>query len=156
MTVHILKRQQEIAAPVTDVFEFFADARNLQSLTPPWLNFRILTPGRIPMHAGAVIQYALRVHRIPVHWTTVIPVWNPPHEFVDVQIRGPYLLWHHRHTFEAAGSVTRMTDEVHYKLPWGPLGTLAHALMVRRDLACIFDFRATAITQFFSTRPETA
>jgi ligand-binding SRPBCC domain-containing protein len=144
-----LIREQSIARPLDDVFAFFADARNLETLTPPWLRFQILTPGDIDMHAGAIIQYALQVHGLPVHWTTAIAAWKPPYEFVDVQLRGPYVLWHHRHTFTAEGGSTRMLDEVNYALPFGPLGRAAHYLFVRRDLEQIFDYRANKIAQIF-------
>lgn len=140
-----LVREQVIGRPLDEVFAFFADARNLETLTPPWLRFQILTPGKIEMRAGTIIQYALRVHAFPVHWTTAISAWNPPFEFVDVQLRGPYVLWHHRHTFEARGGETRMVDEVNYALPFGPLGRALHRVFVRRDLENIFDFRAEKI-----------
>lgn len=138
-----------IPRPLDEVFRFFASAQNLETLTPPWLRFEILTPGRIEMHVGTIIQYALRLHGIPIYWTTTIPVWNPPFEFIDVQLRGPYVLWHHRHTFETRGDVTWMTDEVHYRLPLGPLGRMAHGLFVRRDLENIFDYRAEVVSRLF-------
>jgi ligand-binding SRPBCC domain-containing protein len=147
-----LVREQIVPQPLDDVFAFFADARNLETLTPPWLRFQILTPGEIEMRAGAMIQYALRVHGVPVNWTTAITTWKPPFEFVDMQLRGPYVLWHHRHTFESLGERTRMIDEVHYALPWGPLGRAAHALLVRRDLRQIFDYRTEVIERIFRAR----
>ena len=145
MKPYCLYREQIIARPIDEVFQFFADAQNLETLTPPWLNFQILTPLPIKMHAGAIIQYSLRLHGISVHWTTAITDWQPPFEFVDVQLRGPYLMWHHRHRFEAIGEQTRMTDEIHYALPYGWLGRLAHAVFVARDLAAIFEFRARSV-----------
>ena len=144
-----LIREQTIARPLDEVFEFFADARILETLTPPWLRFQILTPGEIPMHCGAIIQYALRVHGLPVHWTTTIAAWKPPYEFIDVQLRGPYVLWHHRHTFAAESGSTRMIDEVNYALPFGPLGRAVHYLFVLRDLERIFDYRAEKVAQIF-------
>ena len=150
MTTYQLLREQTISRPLEEVFTFFADAKNLETLTPRWLNFEILTPGRIPMQAGAIIQYALRLRGIPINWTTSIAVWNPPFEFVDVQLHGPYVLWHHRHTFESIGNNTRMTDEVHYRLPFGWIGNAAHSLMVRRDLQMIFDFRQRTIDEIFA------
>ena len=116
MSTYQLVREQIIPRPLDDAFSFFADARNLETLTPPLLHFEILTPGTIEMQVGTIIQYALRVHGIPIHWTTAISVWNPPFEFVDVQLRGPYVLWHHRHTFESLGDSTRMVDEVNSPL----------------------------------------
>ena len=145
MKPYRLFREQMIARPIDEVFQFFADAQNLEKLTPPWLSFQILTPLPIAMHAGAIIQYALRLHGIPVRWTTAITEWMPPLEFVDVQLVGPYVMWHHRHRFEAIGEQTRMTDEIHYVLPYGWLGRLAHNAFVARDLAAIFEFRARSV-----------
>lgn len=147
MSTYRLFREQTVDRPLEEVFAFFADARNLETLTPPWLRFEILTPGHIEMQVGTIIQYALRVHGLPVHWTTAITVWNPPFEFVDVQLKGPYVLWHHRHTFESLGNATRMTDEVHYRLPFGWIGNVVHAVLVRRDLDTIFNYRAQVVRQ---------
>lgn len=155
MSTYRLIREQVIARPLDEVFVFFADVRNLETLTPPWLQFEILTPGEIEMRVGSIIQYALRVHGLPVHWTTAITVWNPPHEFVDVQLRGPYVLWHHRHTFESAGHSTRMIDEVNYRLPLGWIGRAMHSLMVRRDLETIFDFREQTVKRLLELAPST-
>lgn len=153
MSTYRLIREQIISRPLDEVFAFFADARNLETLTPPWLQFEILTPGEIEMRVGSIIQYALRVHGLPVHWTTAITVWNPPHEFVDVQLRGPYVLWYHRHTFESVGNSTRMTDEVNYRLPLGWIGRAMHSLMVRRDLKTIFDYREQTVKQLLEAAP---
>ena len=133
--------------PIGEVFEFFALARNLERITPHWLRFEVLTPEPVPMHAGALIDYRLRVHGIPLRWTSRIEEWVPGRSFVDRQLRGPYKLWHHRHTFRATGSGTLVRDHVDYALPLGPLGGAAHALMVRSDLEQIFDFRQTAVRQ---------
>ena len=153
MSTYRLIREQVISRPLDEVFAFFADARNLETLTPPWLRFEILTPGQIEMRAGAIIQYALRVHGLPIHWTTAITVWNPPFEFVDVQLHGPYVLWHHRHTFEAVGNSTRMIDEVSYRLPFGWFGRAMHSVMVRRDLKTIFDYREQTVKQLLEAAP---
>ena len=155
MSTYRLIREQTIERPLDEVFSFFADARNLETLTPPMLRFEILTPGYIEMRVGAIIQYALRVHGLPIHWTTGITVWNPPFEFVDVQLRGPYVLWHHRHTFEAVGDSTRMVDEVNYRLPLGWVGRAMHRVMVRRDLKAIFDFREQTVKRLFESERKT-
>lgn len=154
MSTDRLIREQTIARPLDEVFPFFADARNLETLTPPWLRFEILTPGKIDMQVGTIIQYALRVHGLPIRWTTAITVWNPPYEFVDVQLQGPYVLWHHRHTFEALGESTRMVDEVHYRLPIGWLGRAMNSLFVRRDLRAIFDYREQTIRRLLDAVPS--
>lgn len=155
VSTYQLIRAQTVNQPIDAVFAFFADARNLESLTPPFLHFEILTPGDIEMRVGTIIQYALRVHGLPIHWTTAITVWNPPIEFVDVQLRGPYVLWHHRHTFEAVGNSTRMIDEVNYRLPLGWIGRMMHRLLVRRDLKAIFDYREQTVKLLLESVPGT-
>jgi ligand-binding SRPBCC domain-containing protein len=128
---YLLRREQFIAHPVERVFSFFSDARNLERITPPWLRFEVLTAGPIELRAGALIQYRIGWGMIPLRWTTEIVEWCSPHRFMDVQLRGPYRLWQHTHRFEPVEGGTRMTDEVEYALPLGPLGRLAHALKVR-------------------------
>lgn len=138
---YILERQQYFPAPMTTVFPFFADARNLAAITPPWLGFRILTADPIEMAVGARIDYRIRLAGVPVHWRTRITQWEPGHGFVDEQEKGPYALWRHTHRFEEIGPGVLMTDRVDYRLRFGPLGGLAHALAVGPALARIFDYR---------------
>jgi ligand-binding SRPBCC domain-containing protein len=145
--VHVLEREQRIAAPKEKVFEFFADAFELEAITPPWLGFEVLTPGPVDMHAGTLIAYRMALHGVPVSWLTRIEHWEPQTAFVDRQLRGPYRLWHHVHTFEPCGRGTLMRDRVSYALPLGLLGELAHAALVRRDLARIFDFRRESVAR---------
>lgn len=128
-----------------DVFPFFADARNLEAITPPLLRFRVVTPEPIDMRVGTLIQYRLRLHGVPIDWLTSIQAWEPPVRFVDVQVRGPYALWHHTHVFEDTVDGTLMRDTVRYAIGFGPFGALAHRLLVRRDLEAIFDHRAAAV-----------
>jgi ligand-binding SRPBCC domain-containing protein len=143
--VHVLERSQRLPGSTDDVFSFFADALNLERITPDWLGFRVLTPGPIAMERGTLIEYRLRLHDVPIRWLTRIEVWQPPARFVDVQVRGPYRLWHHTHSFEPDGDVTLMRDTVRYALPRGPLGELARRAFVARDLARIFDYRHEAV-----------
>ena len=141
-----LERRQSLPLPPEGVFPFFADALNLERITPPWLGFRVLDPAGIEMGPGTLIEYRLRLHRVPVRWLTRIEVWEPPRRFVDTQVRGPYRDWRHEHMFIAEGDAgTLMRDRVNYELPLGPLGSAAHALFVRRDLARIFDYRRDAV-----------
>jgi len=148
MNVHTLQRAQVLPGPPAEVFAFFADARNLEAITPPLLRFRVRNPDAIDMRAGALIRYRLRVRGVPVSWTTRISVWDPPLRFVDEQLRGPYALWHHAHTFEDDGAGgTLMRDTVRYAVGFGPLGALAVRLIVRRDVEAIFDYRATRIVE---------
>jgi ligand-binding SRPBCC domain-containing protein len=135
--------------PLAEVFAFFSDARNLADITPPWLGFRMLTPGTIRLQRGAGISYQLSVHGIPIRWTTEIRQWLPSHRFVDGQVSGPYALWHHTHRFEALNGGTRMNNVVRCQLPFGPLGRWINALMVRRDVKQIFDYREQRIRELF-------
>jgi ligand-binding SRPBCC domain-containing protein len=142
---YLLEREQWLARPIAEVFAFFADPTNLEAITPEWLRFTIVTPQPIAMAAGTVIEYRLHWHRIPLRWTSLIEVWEPPHRFLDVQLRGPYRLWRHTHTFEARAGGTVIRDEVRYRLPLGWLGVAMHRLSVRRDLEAIFEERTRRI-----------
>lgn len=150
---HTLRREQWIPRPLQEVFGFFSDARNLQEITPSWLGFRILTPGPIRIAAGARLRYRLSLHGLPIAWTTEIRHWDPPFRFVDVQLTGPYVLWHHTHRFETHHGGTRMTDVVRYRLPFGFVGRAIHALKVRSDVERIFDYRFQRIGERFATTP---
>ena len=144
--VHLLERAQRLELPVERAFEFFGQARNLEAITPQWLGFTLISPEPIEMRAGTLIDYRLKLHGVPVRWRTRIEAWEPPLRFVDVQLRGPYRLWEHTHTFEPDGEhAVVIGDRVRYALPFGPLGRIAHALLVRRDLQRIFDYRAQAV-----------
>jgi ligand-binding SRPBCC domain-containing protein len=145
VNVHRLQREQYVDRPLADVFDFFAEPHNLERITPPWLSFTVLTPDPIEMGVGALIDYRLRVHGVPLRWTSRIEDWEPGRSFVDRQLRGPYGLWHHRHTFAEAGQGTVVRDEVDYAMPFGALGDLAHPLFVRRDLERIFTYRHEAV-----------
>jgi ligand-binding SRPBCC domain-containing protein len=149
MRLHLLEREQPIDRPPAVVFAFFADAVNLEALTPPLLRFEVETPGPIAMAAGTRISYRLRLHGLRLRWLTEIREWSPPHRFVDTQLRGPYAVWRHTHEFEAlTGGGTLMRDSVRYRLALWPLGELAMPL-VRRDLEAIFDFRREAVARLF-------
>jgi ligand-binding SRPBCC domain-containing protein len=150
MDIRILQREQRLPGTPAEVFEFFADARNLEAITPPLLRFRVVTPAPISMRRGTLIRYRLRVRGVPVRWLTEIKEWDPPHRFVDQQLKGPYALWHHTHTFEADGHETIMRDTVRYRIGYGPLGALADALLVRRDVAAIFDYRAQRVRELLT------
>lgn len=129
-----------------EVFPFFAEARNLGAITPPWLKFEVLTPAPIEMRAGTLIDYRIKVHGVPFRWRTEIAEWQPPHRFVDVQLSGPYLLWRHTHTFEERDGGTLCRDHVRYR-PRG--GALIHWLFVRRDVERIFQYRQQRLRELF-------
>lgn len=144
MRVHTLRRTQVLDGTPEEVFGFFADAANLEAITPPLLRFRVVTPAPIAMGVGTFIQYRLRLHGIPIRWDTLIQAWEPPHRFVDVQTRGPYALWHHTHELSPVdGGRTLMRDTVRYALGWAEV---AHRF-VRRDLEAIFTYRAASVAR---------
>lgn len=146
----VFESEQEVAAPVSEVFDFFSRAENLQRITPPSLHFKILTPLPIEMKSGALIDYKLRIRGLPMRWRTEICEWNPPFSFVDVQLKGPYALWHHTHTFSAlAGERTLMRDRVRYQVPFGPLGLLVAPLLVTPEIERIFAHRTRVIGELF-------
>jgi ligand-binding SRPBCC domain-containing protein len=144
-----LSRTQWVPRPLEEVFPFFADAGNLEILTPPWLSFRILTPRPIAMHPGTLLDYRIRWHGIPMRWRTEITQWQPPFLFQDIQLRGPYLLWRHTHHFESSNGGTLLTDRVEYALPFGIVGRITHALSVRSAVRQIFDYRCERILERF-------
>ena len=150
MTLHIFETELRLPLPPEKVFPFFADAHNLETITPPWLNFRILTPGAIPMRAGTLIDYQIRIHGFPVCWRTEITAWDPPFSFRDEQRRGPYRVWRHTHTFEAVDGGTLCRDHVTYAVPGG---ALINRLFVRRDVEKIFAYRAEALKKHFAANP---
>ena len=137
--------EQDIDLDREQVFDFFADAQNLERITPPFLRFRIASQLPIEMCEGAEILYRLKIHGISVSWRTRIKVWEPPFRFVDEQIAGPYKRWVHEHRFEEHGCGTRMFDRVDYQPPGGPFAGLINRLVVRSDVAKIFAWRSQAI-----------
>jgi hypothetical protein len=137
-----------------DTFAFFADAYNLEALTPPWLRFAILTPRPISMKTGTMIDYRLRLHGLPLRWRTQIARWDPGVCFVDTQVRGPYRRWEHTHRFEPLVGSTRIHDRVVYELPLGRLGDIAQRLLVARELERVFDYRAAAVTRILGTTDD--
>jgi ligand-binding SRPBCC domain-containing protein len=148
MGIWKIHREQYVPRPLAEVFPFFADARNLEAITPPWLRFRILDlPDRID--AGTEILYRLRWHGVPMRWKTIITVWRPGLEFVDIQKIGPYVMWQHTHLFRPEGEGTRIIDEIEYRLPMGPVGNLIRRWIVAPDLERIFDYRAARIAEQF-------
>jgi ligand-binding SRPBCC domain-containing protein len=150
MTLHRVHREQWVAHPIDEVFDFFSRAENLERITPPWLGFRILPPKPGELKQGATIAYALRIHGIPVKWRTSIERWEPPREFVDVQEKGPYRVWRHTHRFSEVNGGTLLQDDVEYALPFGFLGRIVNRLQVAGDVAEIFDYRERRIRELFA------
>jgi ligand-binding SRPBCC domain-containing protein len=133
-----------VPLPRERVFAFFAEAANLERVTPPELHFGILTRRPIPMREGALIDYRLSLFGVPLRWRARIARWYPPAGFVDEQLRGPYRLWEHTHRFREDGGATTVEDVVRYALPLAPFGEVLHPL-VRLQLERIFRFRRSAV-----------
>lgn len=149
LRLHVIERSQWVPAPVAETFAYFGDAAHLESLTPPWLHFGIVTPLPVEICEGALIDYRLRLHGLPVHWRTCITNWQAGAEFTDEQLQGPYARWVHRHTFRAERGGTRLGDRVEYALPLDPLSRPVQSLYVRPLLERIFDFRGDVILRTF-------
>jgi len=144
-----LERVQIVPHDLPTVFGFFKDPRNLETITPPWLNFRILRATDEEVRQGTRIAYRLRWRLFPLRWESRIAEYEENRRFADEMLRGPYRRWYHRHLFRAVPAGTEIRDEVEYVLPLGPLGRLAHAVTVRRQLRTIFDYRQGRIAELF-------
>lgn len=142
-----LVAEVRLPRPRDEVFPFFADARNLDVLTPPWLHFEVTTGGEIRMEVGARIDYRLKLRGIPISWRSRISAWEPPDRFVDEQEKGPYRSWHHEHVFDEVAGLTVARDIVHYDVPGG---RLIHALFVENDVRKIFAFRHRKMQELFA------
>jgi ligand-binding SRPBCC domain-containing protein len=147
-----LQRTQVVPRPLEEAFAFFADPRNLEAITPPWLRFRILeAPDEL--RRGSLLRYRLRLFGVPLGWRTEIAEWVAPWSFVDRQLEGPYRLWVHAHRFSAVAGGTEIHDHVRYRLPGGPLAPAVHRLAVRGRLDGIFDFRARRLEELLGKPP---
>jgi ligand-binding SRPBCC domain-containing protein len=146
---YTLDRTQLVHARREQLFDFFVDPRNLPHITPPWIHFEIVQVEQSPLAGGTMQEYRIRWLGVPLSWETLIAEFEHGRRFTDVQTRGPYRYWRHEHTFEDAGDATLVRDRVQYQLPFGLLGRFAHALLVRRQLAAIFDYRARIIEEVF-------
>lgn len=166
MNHHTIDTSVVLPGSLAAVFPFFAAAENLEAITPPWLNFKILTPSPVRMQVGALIDYQIKIHGVPVRWRTRIAVWEPPYRFVDEQIKGPYRRWWHEHTFEevssgvsagasggvagSGGPAVLAKDHVEYAVPGGPLEPIVHSLFVKNDVRRIFDYRQETLRKLFA------
>jgi ligand-binding SRPBCC domain-containing protein len=147
-----LERSQTVARPRAEVFAFFSDAANLQRITPSFVGFQLLTPPPVPIAEGTLIDYRIRLYGVPVRWRTRIERFEPGVAFSDIQLKGPYRSWHHRHTFTDVPGGTRMDDVVDYEIPFGVLGRVARAIFVARSLERIFDYREKIIDELFGAK----
>ena len=155
VALHVFTTAMNVPLPRERVFAFFANAANLQHITPPELHFRILTPQPVPMQEGILIDYRLRLFGVPLRWQARISRWEPPIGFIDEQVHGPYRVWEHTHRFHDGGQATIIEDVVRYRLPIAPLGDIFHPL-VRLQLERIFRFRQSAVRSYLLGEPHTA
>lgn len=149
MKLYNLQRKQIIPRRRKEVFAFFSKPENLSLLTPPSLEFNILTPVPVQMNEGALVDYTIKVAGLPVRWTTLITLFDAPTIFVDVQLKGPYSFWHHTHEFADVDRGTEMTDSVRYGMPAGCLGSIVHTLFVKPQLRRIFEYREKRLKEIF-------
>lgn len=149
MSERVLHSEQWFPAPLQEVFDFFATAENLERITPPLLQFRIVTPTPIQMEVATRIDYRLKIRGLPARWTSEITAWEPPRRFVDEQLRGPYRSWIHEHRFEETHGGTQVIDRVRYRAPGGQL---LHRWLIRPDLERIFAYRAQVLGDLFGTK----
>jgi ligand-binding SRPBCC domain-containing protein len=149
MRIREFQSELWLPKPLEDVFGFFSDAANLNAITPPWLNFRMVTASPIDMRVGTLIDYRLRIRGIPVSWRTKITLWEPPYRFADEQVRGPYRFWRHQHEFESKDDGTLVRDRVNYSVPFD---FIAHGLMVKRDVQRIFSYREEQLRSIFGVQ----
>lgn len=143
---YILNAECVVPASLDDVFEFYSNAMNLERITPPWMNFRVVSKPPIDMHVGRLIDYKLKVMGLPLRWQSEITAWEPKRRFIDEQRRGPYKFWEHEHTFEEVDGGVRVCDEVQYAVPGG---AIIHRLKVRPDIEKIFAYREKKQKEMF-------
>ncbi len=153
--IHKLVRTQQLPISLAEAWDFFSSPLNLPDITPPWLDFSLTSEGSESMYAGMIITYCLKpIMGLPMCWVSEITHVAEPFFFVDEQRIGPYRLWHHQHRFREQPGGVEMTDIVHYALPWGLLGELAHRTVVRRKLGRIFDYRRSRLAEIFTRPPH--
>jgi ligand-binding SRPBCC domain-containing protein len=153
MKTYWLRKSVWLAQLPAKVFEFFASPGNLDRLTPPWLNFTILTPATSQVKQGALLDYRLRIRGLPIRWQSEIAIWEPPRRFVDRQTKGPYSLWIHEHTFEERDNGTLVGDNVEYAVPGG---TIVQKLLIAPDLERIFNYRHKILEELFNPAKSTS
>ena len=150
MKLYSLNFKQKINAPIEEVFDFFSKPENLSKITPPKLNFTILTPTPIKMMKGQIIDYTIKLIGFKVHWRTLITDYEPAYSFIDQQIKGPYSIWHHQHTFKKIKNSVEIYDDIQYSIPFGIIGRILHYFWIRKELENIFKYREKVINKIFS------
>ncbi len=152
MKVHKLQYKQFIDRNINEVFDFFSNPENLSVITPEKLNFTILTPCPIKMKDGQLIDYTITLLGKKIRWRTMITAFEPPKMFIDQQLKGPYSMWHHKHSFKEVKNGVDIIDTIHYSVPFGFLGDIINFLFIRRDLENIFKHRKVVIEQYFKAK----
>ena len=143
-----MRSETSVKSPLNESFDFFANAENLDLITPSWLHFKMITSPPIEMSNGSQIKYRLRIHRIPVFWLSEIGSWDPPFRFADRQVSGPFKYWNHFHHFsDSPSGGTLITDKVEYRVPFGKL---VHSSFVGKDLMKIFEYRNQQVDKMLS------
>jgi uncharacterized protein len=145
----VFETSQWVPRSLEEVFSFFSDAKNLEVITPPWVQFRILNMSTPQIEQGTLLDYRIKVKGVPMKWRTRIENWNPPHGFVDTQLIGPYSIWHHTHSFAEKNGGTEMKDRVLYRVPLGRAGDLLLGWQIRKDVEAIFAYRQKTIDEMF-------
>lgn len=153
MRSYVIERVQVVPRPLEETFRFFADAEKWEGITPPWLHLQILTPTPLLMGTGTLIDYTLRWRGVPLRCRASIEEWRENQGFVERQVRGPYRLWVHRHSFTPIPGGTEVRDRVEYEMSLGMLGSALHAAVIGRDLQAIFDFRGEAVARLLGEEP---
>lgn len=147
--MNMLREVTQVPGSLESVFDFFNRPENLEKLTPRFLKFRVLTPAPLAMHNGAVFDYGIRLLGFPMRWTSIITHYEPPHSFVDIQLRGPYSFWHHKHSFVQREGGVEVIDEVHYDVGFAFVGNIVNALIIKHQLRLIFSHRQKVIQELF-------
>ena len=147
--MYVLKKEIFVNEPIDKVFEFFNTPLNLQKITPPFMNFKLLTPGKIVMKDGAVFDYKISLLGIPIRWTSYICDYDPPYQFSDIQLQGPHSYWHHQHIFESVDNGTLIKDIVHYEMPFGFLGRLGNFFIGKPLNNAMFNHRTKVVESLF-------
>tara|TARA_B100001250_G_scaffold388431_1_gene386676 strand:+ start:86 stop:547 length:462 start_codon:yes stop_codon:yes gene_type:complete len=152
MKVYKLRFKQNISKPIEEVFSFFAKPENLALITPRKLDFKILTPIPIRMKEGQLIDYTIKLFKKEIRWKTLITEYDKPKKFIDQQLKGPYSMWHHTHTFNDHGTYVEMIDEISYSVPFGIIGQIVNSIFIKRDLLDIFEYRKKVIDKYFKEK----
>tara|TARA_B100000700_G_scaffold67699_1_gene74883 strand:+ start:1348 stop:1857 length:510 start_codon:yes stop_codon:yes gene_type:complete len=152
MRNYSLKTSQSFELDQNEVFDFFSKPENLERITPPNLKFKIITQSPIKMGKGQLIDYKIKISYIPMKWRTLISDYNPPHSFIDSQVKGPYSTWIHSHDFRYEDGTTIVTDTVVYRPPFYFIGDIANKIYIRTMLNKIFNYRFNKIAEIFQKK----